>query len=80
MGTATNLEQSIDKTIADLETVADEIRLKLHLAGMDASTVWNDKLEPRLFEARAHAAEAKVSSQHAIDDALKAFKAFAASL
>ena len=81
MGTAkTNLEQSIDETINNLETVADQIRLKLHLASMDANTTWNEKLEPRLREARAHASEAKVASKLAIEDALRAFEAFARSL
>ena len=39
MGTAakTPLEESIDKAITELETVADEIRVKVHLAGMDAT-------------------------------------------
>jgi len=82
MGTAkkTPLETSIEHTIADLETVADQIRVKLHLAGMDANAAWNDKLEPRLFEAREHAREAKDASKAAIEEAVKAFKEFAASL
>jgi hypothetical protein len=81
MGTGkTTLEESIDRTLSELETVADEIRVRVHLAGMDMSKTWNEKLEPRLFEARGHASEARVASQHAIEDALKAFKAFAASL
>jgi hypothetical protein len=81
MGTAmTSLEASIDKAINELETVTDEIRVKLHLAGMDANVVWKEKMEPRLFDARAHASEARVASRHAIEDAVKAFKAFAASL
>lgn len=81
MGTAkTNLEQSIDEAIDNLETVADQIRVKLHLANMDATTMWNEKLEPRLFEARVHASEAKLASKVAIEDAVKAFEAFARSL
>ena len=76
----TPLEESIDKAISELESVADQIRVKLHLAGMDANVAWNEKLEPRLFEARGHANEAKAASKHAIEDAVKAFKAFAASL
>ena len=81
MGKAkTELEESIEKAISELETVADQIRVRVHLAGMDASVAWNEKLEPRLFEAREHANEAKVASKHAIEDALNAFKAFAASL
>ncbi len=81
MGTGkTPLQVSIDQTLTELEAVADEIRVKVHLAGMDVSTVWSEKLEPRLFEARGHAVEAKDASKHAVEDALKAFKAFAASL
>jgi hypothetical protein len=82
MGTAkkSSIETSIDDAIGSLETVADEIRVKIHLASMDANDTWSSKLEPRLFEARVHAREAKAASQAAIEDALKAFKEFAASL
>jgi hypothetical protein len=81
MGKAiTDLEASIEKALSELETVTDQIRVKLHLAGMDANVAWNEKLEPRLLEARGHAAEAKDASKHAIEDALKAFKEFAESL
>ena len=82
MGTAhkTALEASIDQALADLEAVTDEIRVKLHLASMDATSTWNDKLEPRLFEARVHASEAKHESKLAIEHAVKAFRDFAASL
>lgn len=81
MGTAqkNSLETSIDSALADLETVADEIRVKLHLAGMDANTTWTEKLEPRLFEARAHAREMKEHSKVAVEEAVKTFKEFAAS-
>ena len=80
MGTAqkTPLETSIDHALVDLEAVTDEIRVKLHLANLDAKQAWNDKLEPRLFQAREHAREAKDASKAAIDDAVKAFKEFAA--
>ena len=82
MGPATKipLEQSIDQALLDLESVTDEIRVKLHLANMDATKAWNEKLEPRLFLARQHAREAKVASKAVIDDAVKAFKEFAAAL
>lgn len=81
MGPAkTSLEESIDHAIDNLETLADQIRVKLHLANMDANVLWNTKMEPRLFEARIHASEAKAASKLAIDDAVKAFEAFAHSL
>lgn len=74
------LEESVQKALTDLEAVTDEIRVKLHLANMDANAAWNEKYEPRLFQAREHAKEAKDASKAAIEDAVKAFKAFAASL
>lgn len=82
MGTAkkTELEASVEQALADLESLSDQIRVKLHLANMDAASAWNEKLEPRLFEARIHAREAKDASKAAIEDAVKAFKEFAASL
>ena len=81
MGTAkTSLESSVDQALAELETVTDEIRVKLHLASMDAQDTWNAKLEPRLFEARVHAQEAKDASKAAIEDAVKAFREFAMAM
>ena len=82
MGTAkkTDFEASVEQALADLETVTDQIRVKLHLASMDANAAWNEKLEPRLFEARVHAREAGAASKAAIEDAVKAFKEFAAAL
>ena len=39
----------------DVRRFADEIKLQLHLAGMDARTRWNE-LQPRLAELEAAAA------------------------
>ena len=66
--------------LADLETITEEIELKIHLASMDAKTMWHEKLEPKLHEARAHACDAKTASKFAIDEAVRAFKKFATSL
>jgi hypothetical protein len=82
MGTAKKnpLEESVDKALVELEAVTDEIRVRLHLASMDANAAWNEKLEPRLYQAREHAKEAKTASKAVIDDAVKAFREFKASL
>jgi predicted outer membrane lipoprotein len=42
-----SLETSVNQVLADLETVTDEIRVKLHLASMAANAMWNEQLEPR---------------------------------
>jgi hypothetical protein len=74
------VERSLDEAAAELEQVGDEIQLKLHLAGMDANSYWKDKLEPRLFQARQHAREAKVASKVAVEETLKALREFSAGL
>jgi ElaB/YqjD/DUF883 family membrane-anchored ribosome-binding protein len=47
------LKQELQDTRDDLKRTADEIKLKLHLAGMDAKDAWDD-IQPRLadFEKR----------------------------
>jgi hypothetical protein len=78
--TAENLEKGLDEMVAELETLGTEIELKLKLASMDARDTWEKKLEPKLFEARVHAKEAKDEAKKAVMDTLKAFKEFAAVL
>jgi DNA anti-recombination protein RmuC len=47
------LKQDLEDTRNDLRQAADEIRVKLHLAGMDAKDAW-DEIQPRIedFERR----------------------------
>jgi hypothetical protein len=75
----TKSDQGLNEAVAQMEQLADEIRLKIHLAGMDAKDAWSS-LEPRLEEARKHAREASHASSVAIDETLDAFRKFAASL
>jgi hypothetical protein len=78
--TKSQIEKEINHAMYDLEQLADEIRLKIHLAELDIKDAWSTKLEPRLFEARVHAKEASAASSAAIESTLKAIRAFAASL
>lgn len=75
-----DLKKDIEKAMSDLEQIAEEVRVKIHLAGMDAKDAWATKLEPRLFEARMHAKEASVASEKAIASTVKAFRDFAQGL
>lgn len=47
------LKQDLQETRDDLRRAADEIKVKLHLAGMDAKDAWNE-IQPRIadFEQR----------------------------
>ena len=59
MQTQTN--ETSSSTIDTLRRMADEIRVKIHLAGMEAKDAWNE-LEPKLrgLEQRAEAATSDV--------------------
>lgn len=74
------IKKQVDDVFSELETVADEIRVKLHLAGMDANEIWNTKLEPRLLDARQHAREAKAASKAAVESTLEALRDFQRTL
>jgi len=58
------LKQELETTRDDVRRVADEIRVKLHLAGMDAKSAW-DEIEPKLtdFERRFDAKADVVSEE-----------------
>lgn len=43
------LKRESDAIAAELETLRDEIRVKMHLAGAEGKDAWN-KLEPQLTE------------------------------
>jgi hypothetical protein len=75
-----SIEKSANELLADIEALGAEIRLKLALAGMDVRDAWDKKLEPRLFEARVHAREAKSEAKEALKSTLNAFEAFASEL
>jgi hypothetical protein len=79
MATKTTRE-TIDDAMGELEQLADEIHVKLHLGSMEAKDSWTRNLEPKLFEARQHAREAKDSSKKALDDVLAALKQFSREL
>jgi len=58
------LKQDLEDTRNDLKQAADEIRVKLHLAGMDAKDAW-DEIQPRIedFERRFDGKADEVSEE-----------------
>ncbi len=68
--TTTELKNDIQKSLDALRTLKDEIRVQLHLAGMDAKDEWS-KLEPQLEEAEKMAHDLTEATRHALADAVK---------
>jgi hypothetical protein len=46
----------IQKSLAEIRTIADEVRVKLHLATLEARTTW-ERLEPQLADLERAAAD-----------------------
>lgn len=59
-----SFKQDLEDTREDLKQIADEIRVKLHLAGMDAKDAWED-IQPKLrdFEQRFDATAEEVGEE-----------------
>lgn len=59
-----SLKQDLEDTRDDLKRMADEIRVKLHLAGLDAKDAW-EEIQPRLkdFEKRFDAKADEVGEE-----------------
>jgi chromosome segregation ATPase len=73
------IRQQLHDSLQSLRTLRDEIRVDLHLAGMEAKTKWRE-LEPRLEEAERFAREVSETSRTALDEILAKFRAFRESL
>lgn len=83
-----DLQKQLQKGVDDLRTLRDDIKVRLHLAGMEAKTRWNEELEPRFFELERKAREAGdkagEAARHALTTAwselLQTYHSFADSL
>jgi hypothetical protein len=74
------LNKQINDVLSQIEATADEIRVQVHLAGLDVGDIWNKKLEPRLLDARKHACDAKEASKAALESTLQALRDFQKTL
>jgi hypothetical protein len=69
------LEDHIEGQLQRLLTLRDEIRLELHLAGMEARKKW-EALEPKVQETERFAREVSDVSRRALDEVLERYRDF----
>ncbi|MGZ6139531.1 MAG: hypothetical protein ACXWLA_02610 [Myxococcaceae bacterium] len=79
MANELDLKAEMKKGVDLLKTLRDEVKVKLHLAGMDAKDQWA-KLEPELSKVERAADQATESSKKLLDETLKRLKAIRDSL
>ena len=66
------LKQEVDKAVAQLRTIRDEIKLQLHLAGKDAQDAWQ-KLEPSLGDLEQKMSQVTDATKGKAQELLKRF-------
>lgn len=66
----TELKNEIQKSLGLMRTLRDEVRVKLHLASMDAKDEW-EKLEPHLVQVERAAGELSEATRGALSEAVK---------
>ena len=80
MADVTNdLKNELKKSLTQLQTLRDEVRVKLHLANMDLKDQWN-KLDPYIADVERKAGEATEASRTLLNEAVKRLENFRASL
>lgn len=68
-------QQNIRDGLENLRRLRDEIRLDIHLAGMEARERWQ-KLEPLVFDAERLAGEVGDAARRAVDELAEHFRTF----
>jgi hypothetical protein len=74
-----DLKAELQKGAELLKTLRDEIKVKLHLGGMEAKDQW-EKLEPELWKVERAAQQATESSKRLVDEAIQKLKSLRDSL
>jgi len=77
--TTTELKKEFEKSLELMRSLRDEVRVKMHLAGMDAKDEWR-KLEPRLAEVEKAGAELTEATHAAAAEVVKRLTKLRSSL
>jgi len=77
--TTNELKNELKKSLGLMRTLRDEVRVKLHLGGMDIKEQWK-KLEPHLDEVEKKAEDLTEASRVAVSEAVKRLQKVRSSL
>jgi len=75
-----NVKAEIDTQVQKLATLRDEIKVRLHLATLDAKKEWDEKLAPKLVEVEGTAKNFSDSSRGVLNDVITKAEEFLARL
>jgi hypothetical protein len=67
------LKDEVKKGLTQIQSLRDEVKVRLHLASLEVKEEWN-KLEPHLLEVERAAHEATDASRRAVTDTIEKLK------
>jgi len=73
------IQQQMRNVVSELRKLRDEIRVQVHLGGMEAKKAW-DELEPKIADADRLAENASEEAFRAAVDTLRKIKLFRSTL
>lgn len=73
------IQAQMRNVVEELRKLRDEIRVQVHLGGMEAKKAW-DELEPKLAEADRLAENASEDTFHEVVETLRKLKLFRSTL
>ena len=74
-----DIKVRLQESYSTAKRISDEIRLEIHLASMELKDRWRE-LEPRVQQAERAARTFTEQSVHAVDEVVRQFEDFRASL
>jgi hypothetical protein len=77
---ANQIKEEVDKNIQRLETLRDEVKVRLHLASLDAKKEWDETLSPKLLEVEQTAKSITESGRSAAMELVAKLEDFLARL
>jgi len=75
-----NIKAEVEKNITKLAGLRDEVKVKLHLASLDAKQEWDDKIAPHVLDAETAAKNITDASKAKVEDAIKRVETFLGKL
>jgi hypothetical protein len=75
-----DVKNEISKSLERLATLRDEVKVRLHLAELDAKQEWDEKLEPLISELQSKAGQLGESSREKVQELVSRVEGFYSKL
>lgn len=76
----TNIKAEVEKNIEKLAGLRDQVKVRLHLASLDAKQEWDDKIAPHVLDAETAAKNLTDASVTKVEDAIAKVQLFLGKL